>query len=1394
MAKIVLLLRVDGQIDEGALTRALETVVWRHPLLRCGFLRTEAGVVLRETTELPRLERRILEGREFGSAVVNLGRQEGSLPFALDGHAPWFRLLLASARGGQNCHLILITHHAVADGWAIEVLLNDLRAGYNHAREGNGEPLKSAVDYRTYVLQQARWLESPVAREQVSFWKKRLSGAEEPRLPFRRPASTDSSWRIERREITLSSRLSHDFRSVAASYGTTSFALAMACFKALIHRYAGQSDIMLGTAVSNRSAETHQDIFGPLQNPALIRDEVTPNLPIRALAQRIARSLAEAQDNGALPFEHVLREALPQSATVGLDGGIQFLSHDHTTRRLGLGRASVHPVEMPTEESPFELSVTVSSAAPRVKIAFEYRPTVYSASGIKRLARQYAALLQAVVASPDAAVGELTMIPSDELRTLDRRASAVHRPRAELLHQGFEAQARRNPNAPAIASRNRRVTYGELNAMSQSTACALVDGGVKAGGLVAVMLPKGWEQIVACLAVLKAGGVYVPLDPTLPAARLQTIFKQGGFQAAIVTDEKLRRASWANRLRSVVTIDSQVRCVVAPRPSRARPDSLAYIIFTSGSTGVPKGVMISHQAAMTTIAEINRRFRLRSDDRVFAVSSLGFDLSVFDIFGTLRAGGTIVMPESHDPKEWPDQILTEGATVWNSAPCLFELLLDEAAAHDVSLKALRLIMLSGDFISLALARRARTALPRSRLVSLGGATEGAIWSIAHEVEDVDPAWRTVPYGKALGRQEMFVLDAVLNHCPAGVTGELFIAGAGLAQGYWRNRAETKRRFLFHPRWNIRLYRTGDQGRYLETGEIEILGRLDEQVKVNGVRLELGEVEAVLCSVPSVRHALAEVRVDAAGNKRIVAFVAAKHGTTTISSLSAHVKKTLPAALTPAAYTILDHLPLTSNGKVDRMAVRKIPLSLPASFAMPLENPAEQWIAELWSDLLGGVTVGAEDDFFALGGHSLLAVRMLQRLRSHFAVDLPLSFIVERPTVRGLAASVNAATALKPKTGLPQRATAEFERDSEPDISEPVRCRTVQEPAAVLLTGATGHLGSALLVELLKRTDNRVYCLVRSGSQQEAMARILNALQPYKIRTVPVRRIVAIPADLSRERFGLEPSTFAALATGVRAAYHCAAEVNFIAPYEKLAASNVGGVREMIRLATAGGAVLHHVSSVAVFPYGGNRIMHENEDITRIETLMGGYAQSKWVAEMMVWKAMSRGLRAVIYRPAQIVGRGTSGAPHDLFDHVMRVCGMLQAVPDIEASIDMVTQDYVASAICALSAQELSLGKAFHLVHPEPMSLREFVGLLSVPVPLIPLEAWLALLVEKTGASDDPSLNFVSVLAQGLERADLTPPGFDCSGTIAGLRNSGIVCPSLDRKFIQRELAFPGLTC
>lgn len=1382
LANITLLFEVRDSVDERALKDALEQAAQKHFILRAGFLRTDRGIVLRENTIRPELERHTISHRDERMAATDLIKREGKKAFMLDGRFPWFRWLLMSSENSEKSYLGLITHHAVADGWTLELLLENLSCYYRVSSQQYGKLEGRGCDYRIYAVQQSLWLRGEAAQRQKSFWKDRLSGVEELRLPFRLPsAGAGSDWSIKQHKLSLPSTLSRHLRSIAATYGVTPFALMMAGFKSLIHRHSGQNDITLASVVSNRLTQADQNIFGPIQNPVLIRNRVTSDVSMRQFAQKVAASLIEAQANGAYPFEQVMHQI--SSEHRNQFGRLQFLSYDRSGRTGRLGSAVVRLLEIPAEESPFELSVGVSVATSRIKIGFEYQTTAYRAPGIRCLAEQYVALLEALAKNPGSAVGELNIVPNRDTFIFRQRVSTVRIPNKELLHEGFEYQARINPNRLAILSEDRSLNYGELNMMVESTAHVLREHGLTKEGLVAVLLPKGWEQIVACLAILKCGGVYVPVDPSLPEDRLNAIFRQGKFFGAIVTDTVLGNGAWAKDLRSVITIHSQPKTSTPFRWPRINPNSLAYIVFTSGSTGTPKGVMISHQAAMTTIAEISRRFRIQIDDRVFAISSLNFDLSVFDIFGTLRAGGAVVMAANQDPKVWLAQIHQHGVTVWNSAPCLFDVLLDEAVINGGIPDSLRLILLSGDFISPALARRARILLPHAQLVSLGGATEGSIWSIAREIKQVDASWHRIPYGRALRQQEMFVLDDALNHCAAGVSGELFIAGAGLAKGYWCNRTETRQRFITHPQWKIRLYRTGDRGRYREDGEIEILGRMDEQAKINGIRFEPGEVEAVLRSLPCVREALCEIRIDAEGNKNLVAYVAAEAGTTT-TTLSAGAMKTLPPAVMPSKFMVLERFPLTANGKVDRAALCAMKLPMERSTVItPPVNSTEEWISNMWSSMLGGIPVGTDDDFFALGGNSLLAIRMLQRVRAHFASELPLSMVIAHPTVRGIAEAINTMPNAKPELKL--RSTTELEPHSEPPRLKHVR-RSSKRSHDILITGATGHLGSALLRELLKKNDCNIYCLVRSDSNREADDRLQKSLRSSGVEQKTRQRVSTICGDLGRDQFGWNPMTFDDVAANIRTIYHCAAEVNFISPYEKLAPVNVKGAQEVIRLAAAADAVLNYVSSVAVFPYGQSNVIREDEDITGVRALLGGYAQSKWVAERMVWKSISQGLRAIIYRPAQIIGR-PGDSPHDLFEHVLRVCNTLEAIPDIETKMDPVTPEYAAAAIHSLSMQISSIGKAFHLVHPGPITLRDFAKLFPRPLPFVPYDSWVSTLNEQAKRRDDASLLLVSMLARGLGRADLTPPIFDCSRTIAGLKDTNIVCPALDKGFVRREL-------
>jgi amino acid adenylation domain-containing protein len=505
-----------------------------------------------------------------------------------------------------------------------------------------------------------------------------------------------------------------------------------------------------------------------------------------------------------------------------------------------------------------------------------------------------------------------------------------------------------------------------------------------------------------------SGAAYLPIDPALPEQRLRYLLEQGEV-TQIVTQPWLEAAIRPLTSARVHAIDETcVRHVDTLGEHPPQAGDLAYVIFTSGSTGVPKGVMIDHRGAVNTILDVNRCFGVGASDRVLAVSALNFDLSVYDIFGLLASGGAIVVPEHDrrlDPTHWLDLVQTCKVTVWNSVPALMKLLCDHAADTNTELTHLREILLSGDWVPVALPARIHAIAPDARITSLGGATEASIWSILYPINDVDPLWSSIPYGKAMTNQSFHVLNPTLEPCPVWVAGDLYIGGIGLALGYWRDSQKTDAAFITHPRTGERLYRTGDLGRLLPDGNIEFLGRADFQVKIQGHRIELGEIEATLAQHPRIK----EVAVAALGasreDKHLAAYYVPHAGVSIdIPELRAFLADRLPEYMVPHIYHALEQLPLTANGKVDRNGLPQISDTAthePRAFTPP-RNDDEENLARIWRSILGADAVSVHDSFFEIGGDSMSAIKMLTAVRTELEVDLHLRHIFETPRIADLA--------------------------------------------------------------------------------------------------------------------------------------------------------------------------------------------------------------------------------------------------------------------------------------------------------------------------------------------------------------------------------------------------------
>ena len=566
------------------------------------------------------------------------------------------------------------------------------------------------------------------------------------------------------------------------------------------------------------------------------------------------------------------------------------------------------------------------------------------------------------------------------------------------LETGFLASARRQPDQQAIIAPERTLTYGELERYSAAVAAGLISDGIGSGSVVAIVMSRGWEQVAAALGVLRAGAAYCPVDAGLPGARIRQLIEQCQ-AAAVLGQPELPEPGLAG-------------ADLADPPGDAA--DLAYVIYTSGSTGEPKGVMIEHSQAANTIADVNARIGLAGSDRVFAVSSMSFDLSVWDVFGTLAAGGALVLPApaaAPDPVGWLAAGAAAGVTVWNSVPMLAELLAEAAQARpDEPRPPIRAFLLSGDWIPTSLPGRLRRLWPQARIIGLGGATEAAIWSNAFEIDAVDPDWTSVPYGWPLAGQTMRVLDHRLDLRPPWAIGRIYIGGAGVARGYLGDSERTAERFIRHPATGERLYWTGDLGRYREDGAIELLGREDRQLKLAGFRIEPGEVEAVARRCPGVRDCAAGAVAQAAGQRQLALLVVGEPGRHLDSTaVTAWLRERLPGYMVPAQVQVVTALPLTVNGKVDiAAAIAAGPACDPSASGGTATEGALTWrLTRLMAEILRVPDVGQDSNFFVHGGTSLLALRLVNRVRAELGADVPLGQFFASATPRALAASVTA---------------------------------------------------------------------------------------------------------------------------------------------------------------------------------------------------------------------------------------------------------------------------------------------------------------------------------------------------------------------------------------------------
>ncbi|MCR6483373.1 amino acid adenylation domain-containing protein [Amycolatopsis sp. OK19-0408] len=984
------------ELDPDRLTDAWNTVVRRHPMLRAVF----DGTTQRVLPEVPRYEIAVCAPEELAAVRAEMSHQV--LPAD---RWPLFDIRLTRLPGRSRLHLSF--DGLVADGASLRQVLREWARAYD---DPAAQWTPVGLDFRDYVLAEQRVEETERYRRARDYWQARVPELPAgPDLPVREGTGTPA---FERLAVRLDPATWTALRRRAAAEGLSPSNVLLAAYAEVLAAWSRSRHFCVNLTLFNRLPlhEKVPDVVGDFTSLTLLEVDFREpgSFPdkARALQSRLWRDLDHRHYSGIRVQRDWVRAGgegrrgatMPVVFTSVLDDGAGGWGFE----RFG------ELVESTSQTPQVWLDHVVVERDGGVDLVWNVVPELFPDGVLDDMFAAYRAFLGRLAADEGAWAERRTDFrsPADVRDQRAANATGHEWARVPLLHEPFFEVAEREPDRIAVYAADRTLSYGELAERADAVAAALRAGGVAEGEFVAVVLDKSWEQVAAVLGVLRAGAAYLPVNVRLPAARRALLLREAGARAVVTRSANLDLVEELEDTPVVVVVD---RAPAAAPPSTTRSgEDLAYVIYTSGSTGKPKGVVIDHRSAVNTLLDVNRRYGITSADTALALSSLSFDLSVYDVFGVLGAGGTLVVPDHEaelDPAHWLQLVAKYQVTVWNSVPALMRLAVQWAELGDpAALASLRVVMLSGDWIPLTLPGEIRACAPEAEVIGMGGATEAAIWSNFHRVGEPLPGWPSVPYGKPLANQTFAVLDEALQPRPAWVPGELFIGGAGLAVGYLDDPELTAKKFIIHPVTGERLYRTGDWGRYRPGGILQFLGREDLQVKVNGNRIELGEIESVLLRHPGVEDAVVTAPV-LKGDRRLVAYLVSEMDTVDAEDVRRHLREQLPPYMVPATVVHLDSLPLSANGKVDRARLPVPDAPVAGSGAKPA-SATERKLAGLWADALGLPEVGTDESFFVLGGDSLIAIRLLARVEEEFGVRLGVREVFETPTVGGLAALID----------------------------------------------------------------------------------------------------------------------------------------------------------------------------------------------------------------------------------------------------------------------------------------------------------------------------------------------------------------------------------------------------
>lgn len=1377
---IPIVLKASTPLEIKSLKTAIEVLTHNHPILRVRFTEKN-NEVFQYVHSNPGIHFEVLSCNDEDLHLMI--KKICEKPFDLEQD---HLLKTTLIEAGTNQYLVFVVHHIVFDGLSLLLFSKEFINVYLELKKsGEFIPIKKVPHFFSFIKKHHDWLSSKEGTLSLEYWKNVFSKKPEPvQLPtdrIRPIVRTDHGATVI---LELSSKLSESIKSYSKLKSKTPFIVFLGAFYILIQKISRQNEITIGTPVLGRKFEEYSESIGYFVNLIAHTEIFRNDIKFYDFIEGLQKSYFQHFKNQDVPFSKVVEHSgferdPSRNPIFDICFVFQNMLKDPLFEKEGYEGFEFIPI--PQQEGQFDLECEILEKNEIYTINLKYSTDLFQKNTILSWIESYQHLLQELIEKESLKIQHFSICAPYHI---DKMIQINHTDKnyktGQNLIEVFNEQVKKTPELVAIIMNEESLTYKEFSKKIDLLSKKLFLKGIRRGSYVPLKCERSIEMVIAIYAILKLGAAYVPIDPDFPENRIQMI-RESCLSNFIITINDIKNDLLSETIEFYESIE-------------IHPNDIAYIIHTSGSTGKPKGVMISHESALNRIVWMQEEYKLQKGDRVLQKTPFTFDVSVWEFFWPLLFGGTLVIlnPEEHkDPYLLSKAIQLHQVKICHFVPSMLDLFLDEK--ESTFCKSLEKVFVSGEALQHAHQSKFFQIFKNTELHNLYGPTEASVdvsyWKCSLGRND-----KLIPIGKAISNIQLWVVDEKLELLPFGCIGELCISGIGLAKGYLNQPELTSEKFC-KTSFAERVYRTGDLVRQNDSGIIEYLGRMDHQVKIRGLRIELGEIESQLLKISEIKQC---VVVEQKGH--LIAYYNTENGKSTDEDqLKQILKCDLPSYMIPEFFVKCERFKFTSSGKIDRkeLPVFNISQRSEKNIKAP-QNHLESQLLEIYKECLSHSEIGVENDFFSAGGTSLLSIKAVQKIKEKLGVSLSVRAFYEHSTVKALVKY------LDPENSKTHQA---FRLNSEVSLSQDIQFDHVMKKEkslkyySVFFTGSTGFFGAYLLKELLDSEDEpRIYCLVRALSKEEGLQRVILNFNKYFIWKKDYQnRIHIVRGDLKKEILGIEVEEYEYLSKKCDRVIHNAAKVDFLMSYKNLKKENVLATEEIIRFCSHSFLKpLHYISTISVFAspeYGEASEVDESSDPI-YESLLGGYAQSKWVAEKIVLKAFERGLRGVIYRPGTLTGDSESGLLNreDLFTRLLWGALQLKAFPEMNRKIDITPVNFASKAFIKLFNdyhQRESSTEVYHLINSEKVShhrLFELLTSLNFKLKFLPYKEWVHALELQRDNALYPLLSlFKEEDEKGKTQAEWTTqqPNIKCEKTQILLDKYKVNCPEVDLNLIQK---------